>query len=324
MGLMTAASRPRMSSIRGGDIPALDDYARDLRELRCQVGGRALRGDTSTHRPGLVTIVTVGLNSSASLPRTIDSIVAQTYPKIEYIVVDGGSNDGTLDLLRQRDRDIDLWLSEPDRGISDAFNKGIALAHGEFLALVNSDDWIEPLHVERAVQHLQTSEADFVFGDILIHDKAGALRYSLMGDPDYRRRIVHAMPDINHPSVVCRRELYERHGLYDLGLRVAMDYEWLLRCHIRGMRGEYSPGLTSHMSGDGVSNRNARAGLAEVRDVSARYGYSPSAAWVRYAGRMAKTGVRLFLERCFSQRFTDRMRGLTHRRLRAVGPGFPA
>ena len=129
-----------------------------------RVGGS--RGESHA-RPAdkarLASIVTITFNSQKTLNRTIDSVLGQTYPDIEYIVIDGGSTDGTLDILRARDNDIDFWLSEPDAGISDAFNKGISLAHGAYVALVNSDDWLEPTHISTAVDVLLRTTAGFVF-----------------------------------------------------------------------------------------------------------------------------------------------------------------
>lgn len=267
---------------------------------------------------GLVTVVTVALNAEQSLARTIESVVAQTHQPFEYIVVDGGSRDGTLQVLRAHEEDVDLWISEADCGISDAFNKGIALARGEFIALVNSDDWIEPDHLGRAVEHLGRSGADFVFGDLIVHDAAGKVLYAMKGEPGYCRRIRYAMPDVHHPSVVCRRQVYERHGLYDTGLRVAMDYEWLLRGFLGGVRGVYVPGLTSHMSGAGISNRSARRGLEEVRDVSIRYGYPRRAAWAKFVARVISVETRLFVERRISQNIARRLRELLHSRYKAV------
>lgn len=305
-------------------VPTLDEYVREVAALACPSGGRSLRRKSPVETKGLVTVVTVSFNSAESLPRTIDSVAAQSYRNIEYIIVDGGSSDGTNELLRQRESDIDLWISEPDLGIGDAFNKGIALAHGEFIALVNSDDWIEPRHVECTVERLRRSGADFVFGDLLVHDALGAVRYAITGDPAYGVRIRHAMPDVNHPSVVCRREVYERYGLYDRKLRIAMDYEWLLRGHFCGVRGEYAPGLTSHMRGAGVSDRNVRAGLAEVRDISIRYGYASVAAWCRFSGRICKIATREFIERWISRRLAARLRMLIHHRYRANVAGASA
>jgi glycosyltransferase involved in cell wall biosynthesis len=308
-------SKPRVRERDG--VPTLDEYVREPRSLACPVGGRSLQGAPAVAARNLVTIITVAFNSGSSLPRTIESIAAQTHPSIEYIVVDGGSGDDTLGVLRRYESDIDLWLSEPDRGISDAFNKGIALARGEFIALVNSDDWIEPEHARLAVEHLGRSDADFAFGDLFVHDAQGKVRYAMTGDPAYGARLRHAMPDVHHPTVVCRREVYERHGLYDTRLRIAMDYEWLLRGYLKGTRGVYVPGLTSHMRGSGVSNRNARLGLAEVRDVSIRYGYSAGAAWAKFVGRVIRVETRGFMERWISESLARRLRARLHSRHRS-------
>lgn len=292
----------------------LEDYVRDRSGLRCPTGGRSSRGIHSDPA-GTVSIVTVAFNAARTIERTINSVAAQTYPNVEYILVDGGSTDGTIDLLRKREADIDIWLSEPDHGISDAFNKGIALARGEFIALVNADDWLEPRHMEWAVNHLRRTEADFVFGNMIVHAGDGSPQYLLLGDRRYIERLRHAMPDINHPSVVCRRQVYERLGLYDTRLRVAMDYEWILRGYVAGVRGDYVPEITSHMEGSGISHRSGHIGLREVRDVSVRYGHPRGLAHLRFAGRLVRLSARTFLERWVSRGMAHRLRVLIH-------PGF--
>lgn len=303
-----------------GRISVLGDYARDPRALSCSVGGRPSQQRAAAGKPALVTIVTPAFNSAKTLQRTIDSVAAQTYPNIEYIVVDAGSSDGTVELLRQRESFIDLWLSEPDRGISDGFNKGIALAHGEFISLLNSDDWLEPEHVARAVACLEESGAAFVFGDLVVYDSAGAAKFTLAGDPEYGSRLRHMMPDVNHPSLMCRRDVYERYGLYDRELRIAMDYEWFLRGFTQGIRGRYLPGLTSHMSGSGVSSRNIRGALAEVREVSIRYGYRSQLAWARFTWRVLRLEARRFIERWISRKLAGRLRALVHPGYRPSDP----
>lgn len=291
----------------------LDQYTRQVSDLRCTAGGRSLRRATPLATDGLVTVITVAFNSAGTISRTIDSIAAQTYPRIEYIVVDGGSTDGTVELLRQREADIDVWLTERDRGISDAFNKGIALASGQFISLVNSDDWMDPDHLARAVVCLQETGADFAFGNLMVHGAGNAPQYVIDGDPQYASRIRHSMPALSHPSVVCRREVYERHGLYDRNLRIAMDYEWLLRCYKGGVRGRYVAEITSHMGGGGVSNLTGNIGLREVRDVSIRHGYSALSAWSRFMLRVSRFRTRMLMERWgLSRRIVQRLRRLIH------------
>ncbi len=240
--------------------------------------------------------MTITFNSEKTIDRTIDSVAAQTHPAVEYLVIDGGSKDGTRDRLRARSDVIDVWISEPDNGISDAFNKGVAAAHGEYIAIVNSDDWLEPTHLANAVEQLRESGADFVYGDLMLHSPDGAPAYALIGDSEYGARVRHAMPQINHPTVVCRRAVYEKYGLFDPQCATAMDYDWLLRGYRIGVRGRYVPGLITHMAMDGVSDRNFARGLAEVRDISIRHGYSPLLARLRYAGRCAKTYTRRLVQ----------------------------
>jgi glycosyltransferase involved in cell wall biosynthesis len=260
-----------------------------------QSGGRNPAGRSGHANAGLVSVITVAFDSVSTIGRTIDSVVGQTYPQVEYIVVDGGSSDGTVELLRSRDGDIDLWVSEPDRGISDAFNKGIALASGEYLALVNSDDWLEPQQLATAVDALAASNADFVFGNLMLHDAEDRPSYVFRGDRDYARKVRYSMPHINHPTVVSRRSVYDAHGLFDIGLRAAMDYEWLLRGFQAGVIGQYVPTLTGHMALAGISNQNFSLGLREVRDISIRYGYSRTLAHLRYVARVIKGRTRRWL-----------------------------
>lgn len=293
-------------------VASLEQYVRDPALLNCKAGGRLLSGGDRPDRVGLVTIVTVAFNSAATLVRTLDSVAAQTYPRIEHIVVDGGSSDGTLDLIRERQNELDLWLSEADKGISDAFNKGIALASGEFIALVNSDDWVDPDHMEKAVTCLRKTGMDFAFGNLMVHGADGMPQYVIAGDPSYAKRIRHSMPALSHPSVVCRREAYERCGLFDHELRIAMDYDWLLRGFNAGLRGVYVPEITSHMSGGGVSDLNGMRGLREVREVCVRYGYSPVLAWLKFMIRISRLSTRLLLERWVSVSVARRIRRIIH------------
>jgi glycosyltransferase involved in cell wall biosynthesis len=296
--------------------PSLRAYASATEVLSCARGGRRLNNATAKSADHLLSIVTVCYNSEKTISRTIDSIAAQTYPHIEYIVVDGGSTDRTVEILRSRQTDIDLWISERDHGISDAFNKGISLTRGEFIALVNSDDWVNPDHMECAIAALSKSDSDFVFGNLIVHGQDGSPLHVFRGDPDYRRTIRNAMPGIPHPSVVCRRTIYERLGLYRTDLRIAMDYEWLLRCHLAGVRGVYTPTITSHMDGGGISNKAAQQSLAEVREISAVYGYPRFLAWIRFVARVSRLHARILLEQKISPNFASRLRSLINSRYR--------
>ncbi|HSA83010.1 MAG TPA: glycosyltransferase family 2 protein [Geminicoccaceae bacterium] len=235
-----------------------------------------------------MTIVTAVRNRAATLARTIESVLAQTWPEVEHVVIDGASNDGTVEVIQRYADQLAHWRSEPDRGISDAFNKGVAAARGDCIGLLNADDWLEPEQIERAVAALRRSAADFVFGDLLYHDAAGRTLFRIRGDPNYARAIDRGMPDVNHPTLLARRAVFERIGSFDPALRFAMDYDWLLRAHRAGFRGTYAPEVVGHMSLAGVSDRDYVRALAEVRDIAIAHGEPGARAWPLYLYRVAK------------------------------------
>lgn len=244
-----------------------------------------------------VSVVTTVRNGEKTLARAIDSIRAQQLPNLEYIVIDAVSSDGTLDIIGANADIVSFWKSERDRGISDGFNKGIAFSQGKYVAILNADDWLSPGQLAFGIETLEQSGADFVFGDMLYHDANGEPVYRIAGEADYARRIGHVMPALNHPTVIVRRNAYERFGLFDLNLRLAMDYEFLLRLHRAGCRGIYDPRMLGHMSLAGASDAQSNQALAEVRDISVRHGASRFGAWLRYFFRLAKGEMRRTLER---------------------------
>jgi glycosyltransferase involved in cell wall biosynthesis len=277
--------------------PLVDEY-RNLPPKRDRlVGGKESHAQRLVEERDLVSVVTVTYNAIATIERTIRSIVGQSYPNLEYILVDGGSKDGTIEVLRNWSDRLDSWVSESDSGISDAFNKGVAATHGEFVMIVNADDWLEPTHLALAVNALRSCDSDYVFGNLIVHDPRGRVIGSFLGDAAYEERIAHVMPFINHPSVVCRREAYLKYGLFSTDLHHAMDYEWFLRVSRRGGRGTYLPELTSHMTLDGRSDRYFPRSLAEVREISIAYGYPAYLAWPRFLGRLLKAHARRQAER---------------------------
>jgi len=244
-----------------------------------------------------VTIVTAVRNRAATLARTIESVLAQTYPNVEHVVIDGASSDGTVEVIRGYAERLAYWQSEPDRGISDAFNKGVAAARGDCIGLLNADDWLEREQIERAVAALERSGADFVFGDLLYHDAAGGTLFRIRGDAHYARAIARGMPDVNHPTLLARREVYERVGGFDPELRFAMDYDWLLRAHRAGFSGIYAPDVVGHMTLAGVSDRDYLGALGEVRQIAIAHGEPAARAWPLYLYRVAKGTAQRALRR---------------------------
>lgn len=256
----------------------------------------------------LVSVITVVRNGEETLEQTIQSVLNQTYDNIEYIIIDGGSTDGTVDIIKQYEDAIAYWISEPDQGISDAFNKGISLATGDFITLLNADDWMSADQLERAADALQHTAADFVFGDLVFHDPDGNADHLIYGDPHYASTIRYRMPDLCHPTVVASRKAYEKYGLFETRYQYAMDYEWFLRLHAQGGRGAHVDGLMGHMRLAGASDASYLKALNEVRTISIRYGRSSIAANLAFLGRALKGLTRRLLEYWLPRPFTTALR----------------
>jgi glycosyltransferase involved in cell wall biosynthesis len=267
------------------------------------------RPDSARQQP-LVSIVTVVRDRAGSLERAMASVFCQTYRPLEYVVIDGGSTDGSLEVIRRHADRLAYWISEPDRGISDAFNKGVAASTGSLIGLLNADDWMEPLQIERAVDALERSGAGFAFGDLIYHDPTGRPLHRIAGDPEYARVIAGRMPEINHPSLLARREVHESVGPFDLRYRAAMDYDWLLRAHLAGYRGIYEPGIVAHMTLAGVSDRGYLRALAEVRAIAIRHGQPAARAWALYGYRALKGAARRAIHALAPEPAYARLRGL--------------
>lgn len=178
----------------------------------------------------LVSIVTPTLNQGRFIEQTIRSVKSQSYPGVEHIVVDGGSTDETLDILRQYEGSYNLrWLSEPDRGMYDAINKGMRLATGEVLAYLNSDDLYFPWTLAVVADHFRRHpETDLVYGDVLgIHERTG--RQDIRFQPAFRYDFLLRAGSLVQPGVFWRRTVAEAAGEFDLSLRLAGDLDYWLR-----------------------------------------------------------------------------------------------
>jgi GT2 family glycosyltransferase len=261
----------------------------------------------------LVSIVTVVLNGAATIERALMSVRAQDHAPIEHHVLDGGSTDGTVAILERHGPQLASWTSAPDRGISDAFNQGLARARGRYVGLLNADDWLGPGQIGRAVAALEASGAAFAFGDLVYHDPAGRPLHVIKGDPGYARRVRRLMPDVNHPTMLVRRSVYEAIGGFDPGYYVAMDYDWLLRAHRAGHRGVYVPGLVGHMTLAGASDRRFIQGLAEVRQIAIAHGLPRPLAYGLFGCRAVKGFGRRALRRLAPASLYHRLRAAVHR-----------
>ncbi|MDH3659762.1 MAG: glycosyltransferase [Alphaproteobacteria bacterium] len=265
-----------------------------------------------------VSLITVVLNGGTAFERAAESVFAQSYRPIEYIVIDGGSTDSTVDVIRSYGDRVSHWVSEPDRGISHAFNKGIAASTGHYVGFINADDWLERNQIEEAVHALESREADFVFGDLAYHDADGRLLHIIKGDPHYAARIHSRMPALNHPTVLARHTIFEGIGGFEERYKVAMDYDWALRAHLAGYRGRYAPSVFGHMTLEGTSDRRFIEGLAEVRAIAVNHGQPAMKAWPLFGYRVVKGITQRIIQRHAPPSLYDRLRGWVNPDYRAL------
>lgn len=212
-----------------------------------------------------VSIVTPVRNAAATLARCLDSVVSQSVSVIEHIVVDGHSDDGSREMLRRREGDFLSVIDAPPRGIADAFNRGIAAARGDVIGIVNADDWYEPGAIA-AVRPRFDGRAMIVHGRVRLHDiRSGMSRLS--PGREYREerdfRPLERMP-AQHPSCFVSRAAYDLAGVFTPCFRLAMDYEFLLRCHRAGIPFLFVPDVIVNHSSGGASSVDPRGARREV------------------------------------------------------------
>ncbi len=221
---------------------------------------------TSPMKPR-ISIVTVCLNSVATLERTIESVRTQTHLNIEYIVIDGGSTDGTLDIIRRNEKCITYWSSEPDRGLYDAMNKGIARASGAWIHLLNSDDvYVDATAVERVAPHLDEARTNYFR---MVRHKADGEK--AVYDFPYRKWKLYVSAYLPHPVMVVSRRQYFEVGLYDLSYRIAADHHFTVRM-VNRYPGKFVPEPFVAMSDGGISSLNMLTALKETREISVEFG----------------------------------------------------
>jgi len=195
----------------------------------------------------LVTIVTPSFNQGRWIRQTLESVAAQTYPRIEHVVVDGGSTDETVQLLKEAPGI--RWISEPDRGQADAINKGTRMSSGEFVAYLNSDDLLYPDAVSIAVDAFRRDPSiDLLYGDGTVIDEKGNTSWEWLSRPedfrllaDYHFLWNDSTNYILQPATFWRRSLHDRVGLFDESFHYALDVEFWLRVGFSGARMVHVP-----------------------------------------------------------------------------------
>ena len=203
----------------------------------------------------LITVITVVYNGAKYLEDTIKSVINQTYPNVEYIIIDGGSRDGTLDIIKKYEDYVDYWVSEPDKGIYDAMNKGIDLATGQWINFMNAGDkFFNDNIIFFIYQNVKSlnSNYDIVYGKVGIINEKGEIDaiYGLNEKESFKK--LKKYMSISHQSTFYRLEFFKKTGKYDNDFKIAGDYEILLR-NYKNLQIKFLDSILSLMLNNGIS-----------------------------------------------------------------------
>lgn len=196
-----------------------------------------------------VSIITVVYNGEKYLEQTILSVINQSYSNKEYIIIDGGSSDNTCEIIKKYEDKIDCWISEPDKGIYDAINKGISLSNGDLIGIVNSDDWLEPEILGVIAEYCKKNTEIDVFHGILRFIKDDN-EYMIRGS-SYK---AFSAGMFEHPTFFIKREVYNTYGLYSLDYRSASDLELIYRLYSKQVKFLLLPIIISNFRIGGISD----------------------------------------------------------------------
>jgi len=269
-----------------------------------------------------LSIITAVYNGKKYIEQCIDSIQTQTYGDVQHIIIDGGSTDGTQEILQKYDHDHErlYWVSEPDRGIYHAWNKGLAMATGEWIAFVGADDRLWNDHaLENMVKYLDTAlrqNIRYVYGKVnLISAGSDNSIISIWGEPwELAKKKILQYMTVTHCCAFHHRSLFEEYGNFNEQFRITGDYEFLLRAFVKGNGALFTGEVTAAMRIGGISaNLRSRLTLARENILARRLNHLPPG--FRHRIQVGKAHLANALSRIIGaknlNRLTDTYRGLT-------------
>ncbi|MDR3340326.1 MAG: glycosyltransferase [Candidatus Symbiothrix sp.] len=220
----------------------------------------------------LISIITVTYNAINDLEQTMQSVFAQTYPNIEYIIIDGGSIDGTINIIRKYKARLSFWASEKDKGIYDAMNKGIRQSKGELIGMINAGDYYEPDAVQVMVAAYHQHPDDAIFhGNINLLNEDGTFFKIKKPNPDLSQ--FYKGMSIYHPTLFVKKTVYFHDNLYNINYKIAADFDFIVRNYLAGTRFYYVDKVIANFKQGGYSVKNKRACNIECKHILYKNGY---------------------------------------------------
>ena len=260
------------------------------------------------------TIITIAYNSEKTIERTIKSVLAQTYKEYEYIIVDGGSKDLTLDIVRKYEPFFEgrmKWKSEPDNGIYNAMNKGIGRSSGDIIGIVNSDDWLEPdaleIIKECYVNHHKSTDGVYC-GWINFHYADGTVQVMKTNHNlllSWSKK--YEMAGIRHPGTFVPKAVYEKFGVFDESIKIMADTDLILRFLFNGVKFYYPDKVVSNMSDGGVSNAQLMKACKDYKMILKKNNVTGIIFYRLYYMWSLKRFVKAFMPQSIMQKYRNRV-----------------
>lgn len=213
-----------------------------------------------------ISVITVCLNSAKTIERTIQSVIKQFYDRLEYIIIDGGSTDGTVEIIKRYVDNIDYWISEADDGLYDAMNKGIAKSTGEVIAFLNSDDWYKENTLAKVNSYFEKYNPMVLTGRVNTLQKGKWAKY--IGALDCNKENIQMAMIYRQPAMFVRREVFERVGIFNTDYKIAADFEWMLRVYDAEIEIMCVEDVFTYFSSTGVSNTDTDRTIREARKIA--------------------------------------------------------
>lgn len=214
-----------------------------------------------------ISIITVCLNSEKTIEQTIKSVIGQQDNDFEYIIVDGNSKDRTLEIIEKYRDNISIIVSEPDHGIYDAMNKGIDLATGDIIGIINSDDWYEPDVFGMVRKCFAESDAEVIYGRVNLIGTNGESEVFIPGDIEKLRYKIGPL----HPTVFVKKEIYKKYKTFQVKYKIAADYDLMLRLYIGGVKFRCLDKVMANYRRGGTSDQEVEMCAEETLRISLNY-----------------------------------------------------
>jgi glycosyltransferase involved in cell wall biosynthesis len=257
-----------------------------------------------------ISIVTITFNAEQHVESTIQSVCSQDYDNIEYIVVDGASSDGTLDIVDRYKTHMDSFVSEPDKGISDAFNKGIRMATGDLVLLLSADDYLYGSDTisKVAANFVNNPNIDVIHGNVIMLDSEKSSEVISKPDPSLKSALF-GQP-LKHGAMFITKRAYDAFGLYDENYKYAMDYELVLRFIKKNARFRYINDNLAVIRCGGVNQRYRQNTLNECFSISIQFGAPVWKAQLYKSWKITKDIIRIMLDKLGLKYFIDLFRAV--------------